>query len=142
MHEGKVAPDNQDALRGLWVVLGNRSLFTFIGFPHRIVSNILLLVFKYLLGEAPEYLGSMIQPKRKGRHSLRSEAAVLLEVSGSDTPQLVDGLSLLRCQTFGTNSLHSSVILNPSRPTSLTPEGPSICSSLRRQQRLRIPNAE
>jgi hypothetical protein len=32
------------------------------------------------LGEAPEYLRSMIQPKRKGRHSLRSESAVLLEV--------------------------------------------------------------
>jgi hypothetical protein len=32
------------------------------------------------IGEASEYLGSMIQPKRKGRHSLRSESAVLLEV--------------------------------------------------------------
>jgi hypothetical protein len=29
---------------------------------------------------APEYLRSMIQPKRKARHSLRSESAVLLEV--------------------------------------------------------------
>jgi hypothetical protein len=87
--------------------------------PYRVQYKILLLVFRCLLGEAPEYLRSMIQPKRKGRHSLRSESAVLLEVPRvTDTPQLVDELSLLRRQTFGTNSLHSFVILNPSRPTS------------------------
>jgi hypothetical protein len=48
--------------------------------PYHVQYKILLLVFKCLLGEAPEYLRSMIQPKRKGRHSLRSESAVLLEV--------------------------------------------------------------
>jgi hypothetical protein len=48
--------------------------------PYRVQYKILLLVFKCLLGEAPEYLRLNIQPKRKGRHSLRSESAVLLEV--------------------------------------------------------------
>ena len=46
----------------------------------RVQFKILLLVFKCLTGEAPEYLRSMIQLKRIGRPGLRSESVMLLEV--------------------------------------------------------------
>jgi hypothetical protein len=51
-----------------------------------------------------------------------------------DTPQLVDRLSLLRRQTFGTNSLHCSVILNPSRPTSHSWRQPAEITALENTQ--------
>ena len=47
---------------------------------YRVQFKILLLVFKCLIGEAPEYLRSMIQPKKISRPGLRSESGILLEV--------------------------------------------------------------
>jgi hypothetical protein len=104
----------------MYIYISHRSLFTLIGFPHHIMSNTKSFCWYSSVceGRLQNTSDQWSSPKGKGVTALDLNLLSFWRFPGSDTPQLVDGLSLLRRQTFGTNSLHSSVILSPSRPTS------------------------
>ena len=63
---------------------------------YRIKFKILLLVFKALMGKAPQYIRDMVRPRQSLSHKLRSSSAVVLM-----TPST-------KCKTFGDRAFQSS----------------------------------
>ena len=82
---------------------------------YRIKFKILLLTFKCLYGQAPNYLIDLITIKKQSRYSLRSSECILLEIPGIKTAvqllAIVHSSQLplsLECITFG-NSQHKDI---------------------------------